>query len=195
MKKYEFTEETICFAGRTLHRIRAIKDFGSVKAGELGGFLEKEGNLSHEGNAWVIDNARIYGDAWISGNAWVRDNAWISGDAWVRDNALISDNARIYGDARISGNAWVYGDAWISGNALVSATSHYLVVGPVGDEDEFTTFYKTKNGISVVCNCFSGDIEAFSKELQDPPEGNAHTKAYQLAVELAKLRVTPEAVG
>lgn len=36
-KKYKLTEETMCFDGVTLHRIQALKDFGSVDAGELGG--------------------------------------------------------------------------------------------------------------------------------------------------------------
>ena len=35
MNKYELTTETLQFAGRTLHRIKAVKDFGSVKAGKL----------------------------------------------------------------------------------------------------------------------------------------------------------------
>lgn len=71
MKKYELTEETVTVYGKTLYRIRAVRDFGSVKAGDLGGYIEKEGNLSHFGNAWV------YGDARVSGNARVFDNAEI----------------------------------------------------------------------------------------------------------------------
>ncbi|EJF81205.1 hypothetical protein MCQ_00483, partial [Candidatus Bartonella washoeensis Sb944nv] len=42
MKKYEFTDETIEVNGRTLYRIRALKDFWQVKAGDLGGFIEHE---------------------------------------------------------------------------------------------------------------------------------------------------------
>lgn len=61
MKKYEFTGETKEFLGHTLHRIRAVIDFGDVKAGDLGGWIEKEENLSHEGNAWVCGNAEVWG--------------------------------------------------------------------------------------------------------------------------------------
>ena len=51
MKKYEFTGETKQWLGRTLHRIRAVADFKlaggiKVKAGELGGWIEEEENLS-----------------------------------------------------------------------------------------------------------------------------------------------------
>lgn len=84
MKKYELTEETVTVYGKTLYRIRAVRDFGSVKTGEFGGYIEKEENLSHFGNAWV------------SGNAWVFDNAWVCGDA------------KVYGDAWVSGNAEVF---------------------------------------------------------------------------------------
>ncbi len=75
MKKYELTEETFTVFGKTLYRIRAVRDFGSVKTGEFGGYIEKEENLSHFGNAWVYGNAKVYGDARVSGNAWVYGNA------------------------------------------------------------------------------------------------------------------------
>lgn len=57
MKKYELTDETTTVRNVVLCRIRALKDFGDVKAGELGGYIEKEENLSQEGNAWVSGNA------------------------------------------------------------------------------------------------------------------------------------------
>ena len=75
MKKYELTEETFTVFGKTLYRIRAVRDFGSVKTGEFGGYIEKEENLSHFGNAWVS------GNAWVFDNARVYDNAWVFGKA------------------------------------------------------------------------------------------------------------------
>lgn len=75
MKKYELTEETFTVFGKTLYRIRAVRDFGSVKTGEFGGYIEKEENLSHFGDAWVYGNAKVYGDARVSGNALVYGNA------------------------------------------------------------------------------------------------------------------------
>ena len=59
-KKYMLTDETTTIKGRTLHRIKALKDFGEVKAGDLGGFIEREENLSQEGNAWVGDYAKVF---------------------------------------------------------------------------------------------------------------------------------------
>ena len=49
MKKYELTNETKKVGSVTLHRIRALKDFGNVVKGELGGWLESEANLDHKG--------------------------------------------------------------------------------------------------------------------------------------------------
>lgn len=73
MKKYEFTGETkeirlLCRTA-TLHRIRATVAFGIVEVGDLGGWIEKEENLSHEGKAWVCGNAEVWGNAKVCGNA------------------------------------------------------------------------------------------------------------------------------
>ena len=84
MKKFELTSKFITnIFGTKLFRIKALVEFGNVKAGELGGYIEKEENLSQYGNAWVCDDARVYGDAWVCGNAWVCDDAEVCGNAWV----------------------------------------------------------------------------------------------------------------
>ena len=83
MTKFELTAETITFFGKTLFRIKALISFGNVKAGELGGYVEKEENLDHGGNAWVYGDARVYGNARVYGDARVYGNARVCGDAWV----------------------------------------------------------------------------------------------------------------
>ena len=81
MKKFKLTSEFIVdISGVKLFRIKALIEFGNVKAGDLGGYIEKEENLSHMGNAWVSGNARVFGNAWVSGNAWVFGDARVSGD-------------------------------------------------------------------------------------------------------------------
>ncbi|VEJ46016.1 Uncharacterised protein [Bartonella vinsonii] len=37
-KKYELTNETRVFGNRTLYRIKALRDFDDIKAGQLGGY-------------------------------------------------------------------------------------------------------------------------------------------------------------
>lgn len=75
-KHFELTDETIEVAGNTLHRIRCTRDCKWAKTGDLGGFIEKEDNLS--GDAWVADNAQVFGTARVSDNARVSGNAWVS---------------------------------------------------------------------------------------------------------------------
>ena len=76
MKKFELTSEFITnIFGAKLFRIKALVEFGNVKAGELGGYVEKEENLSQCGNAWVYGNAEVCGDALVCGDARVYDNA------------------------------------------------------------------------------------------------------------------------
>ena len=82
-KKYELTNETKTLEGGTvLHRIRALRDIPRfcVKAGELGGFVEGEINLSQDGDAWVYGNACVYGNANVENghDYFVAKNTWSS---------------------------------------------------------------------------------------------------------------------
>ena len=123
-RKYELIDTDIVTTpdGRTLKRIRSLVVIAamSVAPGDLGGYVESDTSLSHDGNAWVSDNAWVYGNARVSGNAWVSDNARVSDNAWVSGNARVSNNAWVSDNARVSGNAWVSGKAWVSDNARVS---------------------------------------------------------------------------
>jgi hypothetical protein len=121
MKKYEFTGKSMEFEGMTLRRIRRLSD------GVVGGWIQSEDNLSHEGGCFVYDNAKVYHFAKVFDNARVYKNAQVlcHGYAKVFNSARVSDNARVYGNARIYCNAWVSDDAKVCGNAEVS---HYSQV-------------------------------------------------------------------
>lgn len=108
--KYKLTDETLKIGSKTLFRIKALKSFGEVKEGDVGGWVESEKNLDHEGNAWVFGNAKVYDNALVSGNAWVYGNARVFGAAMVYDNAFVSSNARVFGAARVYGAALVSDD-------------------------------------------------------------------------------------
>lgn len=82
-KKYKLTKETMCFDGVTLHRIQALKDFGNVDAGELGGWVESEKNLSQFGDCWIAMEAKAYGGAEIG------DNAILTRKAIGRQNGVV----------------------------------------------------------------------------------------------------------
>ena len=118
-KKYKLTDETINLNGATLYRIEALKDFGEIKKGDKGGFIESENNLAHEGDAWVSDNAHVYGDACVFDNARVYNNAFVSGYAQVYGNARVYGNAWLYDNTRVCDYAWVADNARVYGNANV----------------------------------------------------------------------------
>ena len=117
--KYKLTDETIEHSKRTLHRIQALKDFGDVKAGELGGYIESEKNLSQEGDCWVSHKAKVFGNAKVFHNALVCNNAWVSGDAWVFNEARVFDYVWVYGEAQISGHAGISGKVEIFGDTEI----------------------------------------------------------------------------
>lgn len=76
MTKYELVlDDTIKTDSETLYHVRALKDFGDICAGDLGGYIKGEHNLSHGGDARVYGDARVCGDAWVDGNAWVGSKA------------------------------------------------------------------------------------------------------------------------
>ena len=125
-KKYELTEETLEVDGHILHRIMALRDFGEIKKGSLGGWIENEDNLTHCSNCWVYDNAAVCGNARIDGNAKVFGNARIDGNAKVFGNARICDNALVCDNAKISGSATVFRNAKIGGDAEVFGCAQVL---------------------------------------------------------------------
>ena len=104
MKKYELQPTTLITPFvEPLFQVVALRDFGDVRKGDKGGYVESEDNLSHDGDCWIYDNARVFGKAWVFGNARVFDNAQIF------DNARVYGNAEVFGDARVFDDAWVYG--------------------------------------------------------------------------------------
>lgn len=141
-KKYELTDESIEWSGVTLRRIRALRDFGNVEQGELGGFVQSEANLSHYGDSWVHDEAKVYergrilenanitksatvcGCAIVSKKATVEDKAVITGRAIIHDNAKVCGNAIVMGKAIIQDFAIVQNDSLIYGNAIVGKYSN-----------------------------------------------------------------------
>jgi Uncharacterized protein conserved in bacteria len=117
--KYEITNESKTVTITTengerqieIYRIKALKDFGYVKAGELGGFVESKTSLSHEG------------DCWIGGNAQVYDHSTVYENGIVEDNAQVHKYSRIYGNGIVKGNSQVYGSSIVCKNGLVSGDS------------------------------------------------------------------------
>ena len=195
-KKYKLTEESINYFGKTLYHIEALKDFGNVEKGDKGGYIEKENNLSQEGDCWingdakvwdkaiVSGNAYVYGDAKVSGNAKIYGNAkvygkaevcgnvLVFGNALIYCNALVYDNAKVYGDAYVWDNAQVYDNALVCGNAEVCGdaeikdNSDYIVFKNWWSSGRHFTWTRSNNKWRV--GCFYGNgKELIAKAYKD----------------------------
>lgn len=125
-QKYEITD--IAHAQYPfLHRIRALRNIGSeVNAGEMGGFVESESNLSYEpdDDAWIFDNAIACNGAYVDQGASLRDCAVACDNAYISRNAVLSGYARAEDDSYIRGAA-LSEHARASGQGMIlqSATS------------------------------------------------------------------------
>lgn len=183
-KKYEMIEDkTLKIGDRLLHKIRALIDIENacVKSGDEGGWIEKEENLSQDGDAWVSGDARVYDDARVYGDAWVSGNAWVYGDAQV------SGNARVCGNAWVSGNARVSDNAWVSGNARVFGEYKMITVSNMGREQRTTTYFVCADKkIRVNCGCFFGTLEEFRRKVRETHGDSKHAQAYLMAADLAE---------
>ena len=200
MKKYELTDATIEYIGHTLHRIRAVRSFGDVKKGELGGFLESEINLTHEGNCWVAENARIFGaarvaeNARISGAAQVNQNAQVFGFARISGDTQIFGEARIFGFAQVSGDTQIFGKAEVSGNAVVcgdavvAGTNDYIVFKNWWSSGRHFTWTRSNNMWKVGCFYGKGE-ELIAKAYEDSEKS---CREYERVVKYVESILTEE---
>ena len=61
MNKYILTDVSVDVMGKKLFQIKAIRSFGNVKEGDIGGYIESEKNLAQiSGDAWIYGDARIF---------------------------------------------------------------------------------------------------------------------------------------
>ena len=166
-KKYKLIKSDI----KGLYRVKAVRDFGDVKKGDIGGYVENPNNLSHEGYCWVhdnaiihdnvkiYDNARIYGNSEIWDYAVIQDNARIYGNSEIWDYAVIDGNSRIYGDSQIwdyaiiRDNALIYGDSAISGNAFIDGDAEIKTgrhIGYIEEKFKNVLYIQGKNRLITV---------------------------------------------
>lgn len=161
--KYRLTENTLEFRGKTLYQIKALKDFKikhggvfEVKKSDLGGYIEKEYNLSQNGDCWiakniyVLENAQIEDDAFIEGIGYIYGHSRILGEAYIsngdsddRYELAIFDNAKISGNVYFSqvnlimkDNSEIYGDVRAALTNLTISENAVLCGGILGFSDK-----------------------------------------------------------
>lgn len=187
MKKYQLTDNTLKIGERTLYQIQALVDIPQfhIKKGELGGYIEREENLSHEGAAWirlhskVYENAKVYGDACVAGaevfgNAEIFDNAetWAELSQFGEGGGMICGNAKIYGNAQINtgGRLYICDEVEIFGESCISSWhsrfSDKQFSGKVkigGESRIFTDRIEATDNVQI----FDSEIYAYDLRLQD----------------------------
>lgn len=130
-----------------LHRVRALCDIGKdVKAGDLGGFVESDSNLSFApgDNAWIFNDAIAAGESYVDKGAVLRERAIVCGHAYV------SHGAELTGDAKAEDDAYIRGAA-LSQCARASGSSMIL-------QSPTTKAAPTLSGNCVVYGKVMGDV-------------------------------------
>lgn len=121
--RWRFRAETRAFeepgTGRkvVLRRIEAVRPFGSVAAGEIGGWLENRSNLEEDGEAWVAGEAVVCGRSRVEGGAAVKGEAVVV-DSRVAGGAAVADRARLV-RSEVAGRVLVCHDASLEDAAVV----------------------------------------------------------------------------
>ena len=190
-KKYELTSISKIVNGCTVYRIKALKDFGDVEKGNIGGYIQSEKNLSQEDDCWIFDNAKVFGDARVYENARLYDNAIVSRNAIVYENAKVYGNAIVYGNAKVYGNAEVYGDAILSENANIESNDNFSIIYNFGSKNRVTSFFKCEDGlIKVNCGCFHGTIDEFRERVKNVHKDSKYAKEYLMIADLMELKIS-----
>ena len=118
--KYELVKESkTMFEGREIYRIRSLKDFNNVTAGDIGGWVCSYNNLSQEGDCWIYDKAKCLDKARILDNAKMYDNSKMFDNSIMWNNTRMWNNARMYDNAAMFDDSKMYNKARIFGNAIL----------------------------------------------------------------------------
>lgn len=155
MKKYRLSDETRPYSWQngetkvtvTLRQIVAERDFGDVKAGCKGGWIDDESALSHDGLCWIYDeNSVVFEKAHICDNARltqpcvISHGALISGESWV-DGAHVSHGARLNGNVTVQ-HSQIRGECHLSGHARILHESTVIAAqGLTPDREQILRIY------------------------------------------------------
>lgn len=200
-KKYCITDISQDFHDKKVYRIKALKDFGTVKKGDLGGFVESENNLSHDGLCWLFDeaiaadNSRVVDDAVLYNNVIACDNCFICGKVLVYDDSMIKENAILDGEGAIFDNSLISGNTRLEytynlKNANIVNNNQILSIYNIGKYKKVLTFYRDiDEDIRVDYEYTNVPINIFVEDIQNQYKGTYYELQYMAAVKLAKLSI------
>lgn len=153
--KFRLTEDKQrMIDGTDVYRIEALQDFNDVKVGDLGGFLEREDNLSFEegDNSWVYDDSVVYGDSVIEADSiiykdgMIKDSHVLNGsrvayDSTVEDSLIQETQVQSSNIKDTESFSSTVGQANIEGSKLV-----FSVIGDTKMKNTFIESSETSYG-------------------------------------------------
>lgn len=167
MKKYKILKYKMRIVdGRIVYRIKALKDFADVKAGDMGGWVSKSTEIRHDDNSWVYSdsvvinsklskNVQVRGksrvvDSILNGNIVIEQIDSFSPDGTISNNSLLLNDVKIdtpeKGNTNIVGNVIIKYGVYIYGSTTI--TDNVFIVGDV----------KSRKSISIVGSTISGNV-------------------------------------
>lgn len=172
MKKFELTTNTKVKLGRTLIQIKAAFSFGTVKEGDLGGWVEKESSLGDD--VWIYEDAEVFANAKIMGGE------IMGGEIW---------GGEIMGGVIRGGEIWG-GVIWggVIRGGVIKKSSDYITFCSIGSDSNVLTAYKVGKEIEVVRGCFRGTLKEFETAVKEKHGKNQHAIEYGFAIKIIKAR-------
>lgn len=182
-KKYFelFKDDYKIINGVTVYRIKALVDFDDIKAGQLGGYIEKEDNLkvyysvldpgwysyyaelNNVRASWVYDNACVYGDSVVYLGGRVKGNSVIC-NSYILDDSTIDGDCSIF-NSKVSYKSTIVGNSFISNSELENVTI-----------EDFVSLYTVQMKKSTVKGCTSiQDTEVLKSNITDSIINNIKT--------------------
>ena len=214
-KKYEILmdeKNTIEWKGHTLHRIRALRDFGDIRKGDIGGFVENENNLSHKGNCWIYDDAKAMDNSIMYDNSRICDKSELHDDSEMynytrmydyselHNNSIMNDNSEMHDISKMYGNSIMYDDSEMYGDSelnnqvklygkLFSKVDEFIEIqNPQG---RLVTCVRKGDKILYNVGCQDEiDEETFRWRIENEDGGlekHPYRKEYYKIIEMAKL--------
>ena len=114
-----------------LHRIRALKDFGDVKKGDLGGYITSDTIIDESGDCWVYDDSIVI-------------NSVVRGDCKIRESSILIHSIT-NGSMNISSSIIYYCDITASDNMNIVRRIFSCVIGTLVLESDICELYQFPN--------------------------------------------------
>lgn len=142
----------------TVYRIRALKNFGDVKAGDLGGYVSSQDNLGRSGTCWVYDDSVVAGTGKVMGNAQVRDHSFIYSGVHVRGDSVIRNSTVMNNESKTLKIVDETIENQVIGKRVVETNKEMVSENSIEDLDAMLEAFKTAD---------KSDEELFDEEFAE----------------------------